>query len=153
MKMVINAGTTKTANSTEKTICLLLFAKMEVNFGLKTGHISEVNKDEQAMWNRLKEPAPIINEFGAKEWYNNAGELHRENDLPAVIFNDGSREWYMNGKVHRENDLPALIYKDGSKLWYNKAGKLHRENDLPAIIWADGSKEWYLNGKCQRVEN
>jgi len=85
-------------------------------------NLSEANpqmtKDQEAMWNRLKEPAPIINKYGDKCWYNKAGELHRENDLPAVILEDGSKGWYKNGKLHRDNDLPAVIYKDGIKLWY-----------------------------------
>jgi len=70
------------------------------------------------MWNRLKEPAPIINEFGAKCWYNNAGRLHRDNDLPAYITKRGSKFWWVNGKLHRENDLPAIIYQDGHNAWY-----------------------------------
>jgi len=46
--------------------------------------------------------------------------LHRV-DGPAIEYDDGSREWYLNGKLHRE--------------------------DGPAIEWADGSKEWFLNDK------
>jgi len=70
------------------------------------------------MWNRLKEPAPITTEFGTKRWFNNAGELHRENDLPAVIFKNGTKVWWKNGKRHRENDMPAIIREYGSKEWF-----------------------------------
>jgi len=77
-----------------------------------------VNKDPEAMWNRLKEPSPIIDKYGITRWYNKAGKLHRENDLPAVMHEDGSREWYINGKRHRENDMPAIIREDGSKEWF-----------------------------------
>ena len=38
-----------------------------------------------------------------------------------------------------------IIYNDGTKRWYFN-GKLHRE-DGPAYEEANGSKEWYLNGK------
>jgi len=77
-----------------------------------------MNKDQEAMWNRLKEPAPIIDEYGTLRWYNKDGQLHRDNDLPAVIYLDGYKEWWINGELHRENDMPAIIYEDGSKEWY-----------------------------------
>jgi len=70
------------------------------------------------MWNRLKEPAPEIDEYGGKYWCNNAGKVHRDNDMPAVIYEDGSKEWYVNGLRHRDNDLPAVIFKNGYKAWY-----------------------------------
>ena len=59
---------------------------------------------------------------GAMVWKNEDGELHRENDLPAIIYADSSKFWYKNGKLHRENYMPAIIYADGSKSWY-KNGK------------------------------
>ena len=31
-------------------------------------------------------------------YYNSAGRLHRDNDLPAVIHADGTQYWYVNGK-------------------------------------------------------
>jgi len=77
-----------------------------------------MNKSEEAMWNRLKEPAPIIDEYGTQRWFNKDGERHRENDLPAVIYKNGYKAWWVNGKLHRENDLPAIIYEDGSKQWF-----------------------------------
>jgi len=60
-----------------------------------------MNKSERDMWNRLKEPAPIITEFGTKRWFNKADELHRDNDLPAVIWKDGYKEWWINGEFIR----------------------------------------------------
>ncbi len=70
------------------------------------------------MWNRLKEPAPITDEFGDKRWYNKAGQLHRENDKPAIIWQNGYKEWWVNGKIHRDNDQPAYIGTDGHKQWW-----------------------------------
>jgi len=57
-----------------------------------------MNKDEEAMWNRLKEPAPEIDEYGTKRWFNNSGQSHRENDMPAVIYINGHKSWYINGE-------------------------------------------------------
>lgn len=79
---------------------------------------------------------------GSKEWYLN-GKCHRE-DGPAIEWADGTKCWYLDGDLHRE-DGPAVEYANGSKFWYLN-GKLHRV-DGPAIEDANGSSEWYLNGK------
>jgi hypothetical protein len=78
---------------------------------------------------------------GTKHWYQN-GELHREGDRPAIEGEDGDKYWYWCGKRHRGGDRPAAEYDDGDKHWYQN-GKLHRNGDRPAIEYADGSKEWY----------
>lgn len=54
--------------------------------------------------------------------------------------------YYLNGKKHRDNDLPAIIFNNGTKLWYIN-GQVHRNNDKPAVIEAHGSQEWWVNGK------
>ena len=60
-----------------------------------------------------------------------------------IIYNDGTKRWYFNGKLHRE-DGPAVVSPYHKGWWLND--KLHR-TDGPAIEMADGSKSWYLNGK------
>jgi len=60
------------------------------------------------------------------------------------VYNDGSREWHLNGKLHRE-DGPAIEYGNGGKVWYLD-GKPHRE-DGPAVELSSGGKFWYLNGE------
>ena len=67
-----------------------------------------------------------------KEWHNAAGQLHRENDQPALIRYgaDGIifiEAWYLNGQLHRENDQPAEIQ-------YYKNGEIEYE-------------AWFLNGR------
>src|SRR5690349_12346430 len=39
--------------------------------------------------------------------YRFCGQLHRDNDLPAVIKANGTQKWYTRGQLHRDNDLPA----------------------------------------------
>jgi len=102
-----------------------------------------------------------IRKNGDEYYYKNV--LHRDNDLPAVKWSDGSKMWYQNGKLHRpEKDGPAVIEKIPGGIIYKKwyiDGKLHRING-PAIIiiYNDGSKEewyrkeWYQNGKLHRPE-
>ena len=68
--------------------------------------------------------------------------LHRE-DGPAVEWNDGRKDWWLNGMCHRE-DGPATVWPDGAKNWWIN-GKLHRA-DGPAIVYADGHAEWCING-------
>jgi hypothetical protein len=68
--------------------------------------------------------------------------LHRE-EGPAVEWNDGRKDWYINGMRHRV-DGPAAIYSDGTKEWYLN-GMPHRE-DGPAATYYNGKVDWYLNG-------
>jgi antitoxin component YwqK of YwqJK toxin-antitoxin module len=64
-------------------------------------------------------------------------------------------DWYVvfrkNGQLHRDNDLPAVIYANGEKEWYQN-GQLHRDNDLPTVVLPSGTKLWYQNGKFIRSE-
>lgn len=74
---------------------------------------------------------------------------HRCGDLPAVIQDNGmSLKWYYDGKLHRENDLPAITWKNGTKEWYTR-GKRHRY-EKPAIVSSKGDS-WYLYGKRQKI--
>ena len=36
--------------------------------------------------------------------------LHRPHGKPAYLLIDGSEEYYVDGDLHRDNDLPALIW-------------------------------------------
>ncbi len=90
-----------------------------------------------------------VNERGDVEWRNVNGELHRDGDLPAIEYADGSKAWYQNGLLHRDGDQPAIEDADGSKWWYQN-GRYHRDGDLPAIEWADGQKERWVNGLLHR---
>ena len=81
-----------------------------------------------------------VGDNGTREWYLN-GKYHRE-DGPAIEYTNGSRLWYLNGKRHRE-DGPACECANGTREWYLN-GKYHRE-DGPAVEFADGSRYWYLS--------
>lgn len=69
-----------------------------------------------------------------------------------VIDTIGNQWWYKNGKLHRNGDLPAIIYTDGSQFWL-KNGKYHRD-DGPARISGisdgrpDGCLQWFRNNYC-----
>jgi hypothetical protein len=95
--------------------------------------------------NSIEDKPAIIYANGDKCWYIN-GKYHRENDLPAIIYANGDKSWYINGNLHRENDQPASIHANGDKCWFIN-GKCYRENDQPTIIYVDGTKHWYINNK------
>jgi len=90
-----------------------------------------------------------IDSYGNKIWRNSAGQIHREGDKPAVIYSNGTVEYYKEDKLHREGDKPAVIYSNGTAEYY-KEGKLYRDGDKPAVICSNGSVYYYKEGKFHR---
>lgn len=88
--------------------------------------------------------------MGDKLWHK-CGVLHRDNDKPAIILDNGDKFWYSNGKHHRGGDEPAKVFVNGKKEWY-KNDKLHRDNGKPAVEYNDGRTLWYENGKLHRLD-
>jgi hypothetical protein len=82
-------------------------------------------------------------------WRNSKGQIHRKNDLPAAIYQNGDRCWYKYGKLTRANDLPARILSNGTQIW-SVNGVLYRDYDKPAVVLSDGTCQWYKNGKLHR---
>ena len=60
---------------------------------------------------------PTIDQYGNKEWRNEYGLLHRDEDLPAIEFANGTKEWYQNGHLHRLTG-PAVTLANGHKEWW-----------------------------------
>jgi len=86
------------------------------------------------------------------ETKNNRGELHSFDDKPAVVYDNGDKWWYKEGKLHRVGG-PAVDWTNGAKGWY-KEGYFHRI-DGPACECSDGSEEWFYEGKeikCNSTE-
>ena len=98
--------------------------------------------------NFLKSGPYITWQHADKMFYNSNNLLHRENDLPAIIWNNNDKEWRSEGKRHRENG-PACEYANGTRKWYDK-GKSARI-DGPAVEWDNGDTEWY-NAEGRRVK-
>jgi hypothetical protein len=61
--------------------------------------------------------------------------IHRE-DGPAVIYDSGTKEWWINGKRHR-TDGPAIEYRSGFKSWYLKGRKHSYEEFLRRLSKED----------------
>jgi len=51
-------------------------------------------------------------------YYNSDGEIHRDNNQPAVILANGYQAWWVNGRLHRDNDKPAVILANGYQAWW-----------------------------------
>lgn len=94
-----------------------------------------------------------IDDDGAVNYYNEEGELHRE-DGPAVDYDEEDpgvfKMWCINGKNHRE-DGPAITDYDGERQEWYINGKRHRE-DGPAVIELHYKKEWFINDKLHRED-
>jgi len=56
-----------------------------------------------------------IDEWGNRYWYNEKGQLHRENG-PAIEWWTGHKWWYINDRMHRL-DGPAIEMNDESSFW------------------------------------
>jgi hypothetical protein len=37
-------------------------------------------------------------------------KCHRDGDKPAIIYPNGRREWYINGKLHRDEVYSQLLF-------------------------------------------
>jgi hypothetical protein len=92
---------------------------------------------------------PITDKHGTRRWLDSNGKLHRD-DGPAVIYADGTKEWFQHGRYHRD-DGPAIDEADGDKEWWQH-GRRHRD-DGPAIEWDDNQNYWFLRDKYLSFNN
>lgn len=100
-------------------------------------------------------------EFQTAEGHKFSGvnkKLHSFDDQPSVIYNDGTKWWYRDGKIHREKG-PAVINSNGVEEWWSD-NKRHRD-DGPAVTYPDdirispemrGVKQFWNNGILVREE-
>ena len=103
---------------------------------------------------RLRNQPPTkIDKDGTLHWFDTEGRLHRDFDLPAVIYKNGSMLWYQHGQIHREHDHPAIIWDVyGGREWFYH-GHRTRLFDRPAVEESDGTQIWYRNGLLDRKGN
>jgi len=78
--------------------------------------------------------------------------LESYNDFPSIFYyHNNSKAWHKNGKLHRENDLPAVIQENGDLAWWID-GKQHRDDDKdgnpqPARTTHLGEKDYFKHDK------
>ena len=68
-----------------------------------------------------------------------------QNKFTVYTVDENGQSWKLAGNLHRDNDEPAIIHANGDQEWW-RYGQLHRDNGGPAIIRHDGIREWYRDG-------
>lgn len=63
--------------------------------------------------------------LGTIRYYNSEKQLHRVYG-PAIIWRDGTQEWWQHGHLHRDG-YPAVIYADGSREWWICGKRIKQE--------------------------
>ena len=61
-------------------------------------------------------PNPVIDSNGTKYWFNKQGQRHRE-DGPAVVWSDGCKEWWLNGKQYTEEEYVMIQFMKGVNVY------------------------------------
>jgi len=91
----------------------------------------------------------VVNLYNGTVFYIKGTKLLHREDGPAVIFNNGKKEWWINGKRHRE-DGPAIEFPNGDEMWalegryYSKEGwfnALSKENQMKMLY-----SEYFIRG-------
>lgn len=59
----------------------------------------------------------ITDEYGTTRHFRGLGELHRDDGGPAVVWADGTRQWWQEGRMHR-TEGPAVVHDDGTDEWW-----------------------------------
>jgi len=99
-----------------------------------------------------------------KTYYDDNGRIHREGG-PAVVWDNGSEEWWLNGVRHRvggpallvAQEIPVIsefphILESNVSFWaadsrlFFVCGKIHRL-DGPAVMVGE-ENHYYIGGKC-----
>ena len=80
-------------------------------------------------------------------WYY-LGEIHRGNDLPAVVIVGERYEWWTHGIPGRDGDRPAVVTRM-VKEWIVD-DKLHRDGGQPAVVWYNGDADYFTHGVQDR---
>lgn len=82
--------------------------------------------------------------YGTIRFFDNKGKLHNT-DGPAVIWNNGTNEYYHHGVLHAEG-RPTASFANGTLKWYNKGvlTQVYRPGRKPntdvMIQYVDGYK-------------
>jgi hypothetical protein len=85
-----------------------------------------------------------VGENGTIEYYKD-DQLHRDDNLPAVVWADGAKFWCQNDLLHRDGDQPAAEWTDGTKIWFQN-DKRHRLTG-PAWTNSNGIEEYWIKGE------
>lgn len=85
-----------------------------------------------------------VKRSGMVMWSDELGRPHRING-PAIVFPNGSEQWYRHGELHREGG-PAMIWVGDSEAWFQN-GVRHREDGPAYTILKTDIKMWWIHGE------
>jgi hypothetical protein len=102
-------------------------------------------------------PHRIINVICEHQWLETDvsvehAQLHRDNDLPALIQYNPSgtiklQNWFRRGEPWRPDPaLPHGVNAESTMIWYDADKKLHRDDDNPAVVYSNGTMTWFQHG-------
>ena len=74
----------------------------------------------------------IKNKFGVLYFKDKGCTIIHREDGPAMEWDNGTKEWFINGLYHRMNG-PAVEYSGGSKEWYLN-GEQYSEEEYKRIV-------------------
>lgn len=102
----------------------------------------------------------LVTELNNQFYFNDKMQLHRPNDLPAIIRENGTQEWYVDGLRHRDNnfgtEMPAIVKRNGYQAWYDKnkfiSSIYAKDFDKYLQLWKElsGEKSEEINKKRYR---
>lgn len=86
----------------------------------------------------------VIDSDGTKTYYNDDGQIHRE-DGPALIYPNGCTEHWINGEYASNYELgaPDVVDEGGVTWWHDRQ---HHSINRPANDYPNGQKLWLDNG-------
>lgn len=71
-------------------------------------------------------------------------KIKHRTDGPAIEWDYGHKEWWVNGKRHRKNG-PAVEGVNGHKEWW--VNGLRHRLDGPACEYSNGDKSFFISGR------
>lgn len=89
-----------------------------------------------------------IDNNNTKIWVNDQNRYHRDNDKPALIKENRTAIWCINGLCHRDDDKPAVVKFDGTQEWFQNDLR-HRGGNLPAVIKPGRVIEYWEEGNMK----
>ena len=104
----------------------------EKKYWIEGVQLTEEEFEEEQLGPILEQPQ--IDEFGTEIWRNKDGKLHRDDDLPAMTYENGNKYWYKNDKLHRLNG-PAYEESSGYKKYYIEGTELTEDEFNESKDW------------------
>ena len=91
---------------------------------------------------------PDVRSGETKRLTNKGGRLHCE-DGPAVVFKDNGYEWWKDGRLHRDDDQPAVSFQDGNSCSLLRCSGFLGMRAVP-FTFEPGTEVWCKDGLMHR---